>query len=193
MHTLVKFCAKNIAEAMSLPAGGLSAYLLTVLLIWSIMNKTSNRYGEYDMAIHLEKLNNENWLEAANLSVSEKQKEIFPIPNAYWIGISRYEEHTTLYAIMLDENIVGMIGMGYDEDGVSGFINPLMIDKAYQGKHYAKDAMTIAIEILRKEYNAPRINLGHRKENSAAAKLYEKLGFEITGEDEQDYFRTKIL
>ena len=145
------------------------------------------------MNIYLVELDNENWLETANLSVSEKQKEIFPIPNIYWIGISRYEEHTTLYAIMLDDNIVGLIGLGYDEDGVSGFINPLMIDEKYQGHHYAKDAMRIAIDILQDQYNAGEIHLGHRKTNTAAAKLYEQLGFQIVGEDEQDYFRVKVL
>ena len=145
------------------------------------------------MNIYLVELDNENWLETANLSVSEKQKEIFPIPNIYWIGISRYEERTTLYAIMLDDNIVGLIGLGYDEDGVSGFINPLMIDEKYQGHHYAKDAMRIAIDILQDQYNVGEIPLGHRKTNTTAAKLYEQLGFQIVGEDEQDYFRVKDL
>ena len=42
-------------------------------------------------------------------------------------------------------------------------------------------------------YHVTRVNLGHRKFNIAAAGLYEKLGFEIVGEDEQDYFRTKML
>ena len=68
-----------------------------------------------------------------------------------------------------------------------------MIDEKYQGNHYAENAMTIAIDILKKEYGVSKINLGHRKENIAAARLYEKLGFLIVGEDEQDYFRTKAL
>ena len=145
------------------------------------------------MSINLIELNSDNWLETANLSVSEQQKENFPIPNIYWIGISRYEEHTTLYAIMLDDIIVGLIGLGYDEDGVSGFINPLMIDEKYQGNHYAKDAMHIAIDILQNQYDVGEIHLGHRKTNTTAAKLYEQLGFQIVGEDEQDYFRVKVL
>lgn len=145
------------------------------------------------MSIHLAELNNENWLETANLSVSEQQKEVFPIPNIYWIGISRYEEHTTLYAIMLDETIVGLIGLGYDEDGVSGFINPIMIDARYQGNHYGEAAMIIAIDILQRDYGVNKVNLGHRKTNINAEKLYEKLGFKIVCEDEQDHFRTKIL
>ena len=39
--------------------------------------------------ISLKELNVENWLEVANLSVSEEQKKIFQVPNVYWIGISR--------------------------------------------------------------------------------------------------------
>lgn len=33
------------------------------------------------------------------------------------------------------------------------------------------------------------MQLGHRKNNITASKLYEAFGFEIVGEDEQDYFR----
>lgn len=145
------------------------------------------------MKIQLRELNKDNWLKTANLSVSEQQKDIFPIPNIYWLGISRYEEHTTLYAIMFDEIIVGLIGLGYDEDGISGYINPLMIDTKYQGNHYAEQAMAIAIDILKNDYNVTKIHLGYRKTNIVAGKLYEKLGFKVTGEDEQDYFRTKDL
>ena len=143
--------------------------------------------------IQLKKLNADNWREVANLSVSSRQKEIFPIPNVYWIGISRYEEYTTLFSIMLDEKNIGLIGLGYDEDGISGYINPLMIDTKYQGNHYAEQAMAIAIDILKNDYNVTKIHLGHRKTNIVAGKLYEKLGFKVTGEDEQDYFRTKDL
>lgn len=143
--------------------------------------------------VQLIKLNDKNWLEAMKLSVSDKQKDFFPIPNVYWIGISRYEEHTTLYAIMFDEIIVGLVGLGYDEDGITGYINPLMIDEKYQGNGYAKKAMILAIDILKNEYKVSEIHIGHRKVNVAAGKLYEKLGFNIVGEDEQDYFRALII
>ena len=51
----------------------------------------------------------------------------------------------------------------------------------------------IILKFMKKEYGVSKINLGHRKVNIAAARLYEKLGFVIVGEDEQDYFRTKAL
>lgn len=144
------------------------------------------------MNIELKELNNDNWLETANLSVSEKQKEIFPIPNVYWIGVSRYEEHTTLYAIMLGETVIGLLGLGYDEDGVSGFINPIMIDEKYQGNHYAENAMTIAIDILKIEEIGKWIRLDARGNMSSVHAEFnitkEILAFPIRAElGECDY------
>lgn len=139
--------------------------------------------------IVLEELNVDNWLKVMELTVSEEQKDIFPIANVYWVGISRYEEKTTLYAIKNDELYVGMVGIGYDEDGVSGYINPLMIDEKHQGKGYSKEAMILAIEKLKNEYMVSEIHIGHRKNNMKADKLYESLGFTIVDEDEMDYFR----
>ncbi|MGN0329135.1 MAG: GNAT family N-acetyltransferase [Lachnospira sp.] len=139
--------------------------------------------------IEIEELNVNNWLKTTELKVSKEQKDIFPIPNVYWIGISRYEEGTTLYAIKNDDMIVGMVGIGYDEDGVSGYINPLMIDEKHQGKGYSRDAMILAIEKLKNDYGVPEIHIGHRKDNFIAGKLYESLGFTIVDEDEKDYFR----
>ena len=143
--------------------------------------------------VQLEKLDENNWQEVSNLSVSKEQKEIFPIPNVYWIGISRYEEHTTLYAIKNENNNVGLVGIGYDEDGISGYINPLMIDERYQGKGYSKKAVECAIHLLKAEYSVKEIHMGHRKTNVIAGTLYEKFNFKIVGEDEQDYFRCLVL
>jgi len=49
-------------------------------------------------------------LKICELSVSEEQKQLFTIPNVYWIGISRYEEQTELFAIKRDAEYVGLIG-----------------------------------------------------------------------------------
>lgn len=139
--------------------------------------------------IMLEALNKDNWFSICNLSVSESQKIYFPIPNIYWIGISRYEENTELFAIKYKEIYVGLIGGGYDEDRISGYINPLMIDEKFQNQGYAKEAVTLMIKYLSQSLHINKINLGHRKENSTAGKLYKSLGFQIIGEDEIDFFR----
>ncbi len=145
------------------------------------------------MNIVLEPLDVNNWLKVCELSVSEDQKQIFPIPNVYWISISRYEEHSELFAIKKDDIYVGLIGGGYDEDGVSGFINPLMVDAHYQRQGIAAEAIRLIIRYLSDNLKVSKVNIGHRKENEAAGRLYERIGFEITGETEQEYSRTLCL
>ena len=139
--------------------------------------------------VYLEILNENNWLQICDLSVSLEQKDFFPIPNVYWIGISRYEEHTELFAIKYKYEYIGLIGAGYDEDGVSGFINPFMIDEKHQKKGYALSAIRLITEYLIDNLHVIKINISHRKVNVVAGQIYERLGFVIKGEDEINYLR----
>ncbi|MDF2589170.1 MAG: hypothetical protein K0S41_3011 [Anaerocolumna sp.] len=139
--------------------------------------------------LKLEILKEDNWLDVCNLSVSAEQKDFFPIPNLYWIGISRYEEHTELFAIKYQDEYVGLIGGGFDEDGKTGFINPLMIDEKYQKKGYATLATKLMIQYLVDNLHVTKINISHGKVNVMAGQIYENIGFRIYGEDDVDYFR----
>ncbi len=142
------------------------------------------------MNITIEPLDTNNWLKVCELSVSEEQKQVFAIPNVYWIGISRYEEHTELFAIKRGEEYVGLIGGGLDEDGNSGYINPLMIDERYQRQGIAATAMRLMMNDLIRKYHVPCIHINHRKENYAAAQLYEKLGFFVYSETDKEICRS---
>ncbi|MCL2124319.1 MAG: GNAT family N-acetyltransferase [Desulfovibrionaceae bacterium] len=137
----------------------------------------------------LEPLDVNNWLKICALSVSKKQKRYFTVPNVYWIGISRYEEKSELFAVKAGDVYVGLVGGGYDEDGVTGYINPIMIDKKYQGKGYGRQAMLLMIAYLRENLHVTKINIGHRKVNVAAARLYESLGFRIIKDRGNAYYR----
>ena len=143
------------------------------------------------MNIALEPLDVNNWLEICKLSVSEEQKQVFPIANVYWIGISRYEEHTELFAIKQGDNYVGLIGCGYDEDGVTGYINPLMVDAHYQRQGIAAEALRLIMDVLIRKYHVSSIHINHCKENPIAGQLYERLGFEIYCETEKEIRRSR--
>ncbi len=139
--------------------------------------------------VTLEPLDVNNWLKICELSVSEEQKNIFTIPNVYWIGISRYEEKSELFAIKAGDTYVGLVGGGFDEDGITGYINPLMIDQRYQKNGYAKAALLLMIEYLRKNLGVEAININHNKANVVAGAIYESLGFLVYGESENEYLR----
>ena len=122
-----------------------------------------------------------------------RTKSIFSIPNVYWIGISRYEEGTELFAIKADDEYVGLIGGGYDEDGVTGYINPFMIDQRYQKNGYAKSALRLMIEYLRNSLHVDKININHSKANTSVSNLYESLGFFVYNETDDEYQRKMDL
>jgi len=92
-----------------------------------ILKKITFKKGKNIMEkkIILEALNADNWFKICDLSVSDEQKTFFPISNLYWISISRYEEKTELFAIKADAEYVGLVGGGFDEDGITGYINPI--------------------------------------------------------------------
>ena len=143
--------------------------------------------------ISIEPLDVNNWLKGCKLSVSEEQKQVFPITNVYWIGVSRYEEHTELFAIKQGNAYVGLIGCGYDEDGISGYINPLMVDRGYQRQGIAELAMRLIIAHLSEHYKVKDIHIGHRKANTSASMLYQKLRFKIIKETDAGYMRSLKL
>jgi ribosomal protein S18 acetylase RimI-like enzyme len=144
-----------------------------------------------EKTVTIEPLNVDNWLTVCELTISDEQKPHFPIPNLYWIGISRYEEHSELFAIKQGETYVGLIGGGLDEDGVSGYINPLMVDTRFQHQGIGGKALRLMMDKLIRKYQVPCIHINHRKDNHAAARLYEQHGFSVyattENEDKRSY------
>ena len=170
------------------------------------------------MSIAIEPLNANNWLKVCELSITEAQRQIFTVPNVYWIGISRYEEHSELFAVKRggdytggDYNsgdytgtnyadggypggdYVGLVGGGLDEDGISGYINPLMVDERFQRQGYAAEAIHLMIDYLIRKYHVSCIHINHRKDNHTAGRLYERLGFAVYSETENEFCRRYIV
>jgi ribosomal protein S18 acetylase RimI-like enzyme len=142
------------------------------------------------MHIAIEPLHENTWQRICKLSVSDEQKQIFSVPNVYWIGISRYEEHSELFAIKRGDEYVGLIGGGLDEDGTSGYINPLMVDERFQRQGIAAEALHLMMNYLIHKHHVPCIHIGHRKENRTAGRLYERLGFSVYSETENEFRRS---
>ena len=141
------------------------------------------------MNITLELLNENNWYTITQLSVSEEQKEIFPVPNVYWIGSSRYEEKNELYAIKSDDEYVGLIGGGFDSNGVDGLIEPIMIDQHYQGRGIAGQAIELMIKHLGIHLSITKVYIEHGRNNTAMKYILDKLGFKTFDEDDEGFRR----
>ena len=147
--------------------------------------------------LRLEKVTGKNVWELLKLQVSEDQKT-FVADN----DISMIEAYTTIsgngyafpFGIYDGDTPVGFLMIGYDTDDywddapaiAKGNYNlwRLMIDQAYQGNGYGKEAVKLALGYI-KTFPCGAADycwLSYEPENQVAAKLYRSFGFEETGD-----------
>ena len=69
----------------------------------------------------------------------------------------------------------------------------LLIDKAFQGRGYAKAAIAALLERLRQEYPCRRVYLSVYGDNAAAIHLYQQAGFSFNGDYDTKRERVMVL
>ena len=69
----------------------------------------------------------------------------------------------------------------------------LLIDKAFQGRGYAKAAIAALLERLRQEYPCRRVYLSVYGDNAAASHLYQQAGFSFNGDYDTKGERVMVL
>ena len=147
--------------------------------------------------IHLEPINDDNFYAITLLRVSKEQKNFvanntYSLVHAYLNVINN--KPVFPFGIFCDDKPVGFIMIAYDNLSEKVKDNPhcnwficnnymiwrLMIDKKYQGKGYAKEAMNLALDFIRTLPcgKAEYCWLSYDIKNSTARSLYRSFGFE---------------
>ena len=146
--------------------------------------------------IRLEPINDDNFYAVTKLKVSKEQKQFlatnsYSLIHAYLATINGQKAYP--FAILLGDKPVGFIMIGYDILSEKVKDNPicnwyicdnyilwrLMIDKKYQGKGYAKEAIKLALDFIRTFPcgKAKYCWLSYTLENTVAKNLYRSFGF----------------
>ena len=149
------------------------------------------------------------WLSLGNVGLELKVKpeqEGLVAPNSVSIAEAYFWPTGWFRAIYADDTPVGfvMIDDHYlvDEDkwlelrkkGFTGyFLWRFMIDGEHQGKGYGYRAMQLTIEHVKSRPNATKIITSHGTGDGHAGGFYEKLGFEYTGETDQDELVMRLV
>ncbi len=144
------------------------------------------------VAVSLRPITQTNLKECISLKVTDNQKkfvasnvlslaEAFVNPTYHPFGIYDAEAH-----YQANPSMVGFTM--YELTDAVGFILRLMIDEKFQRKGYGRAAMLEVIRRLKLHPEVERIATSHVRENEAAARLYEGLGFvdwehELMGEE----------
>lgn len=135
------------------------------------------------MCICLKPVDENNFLDIFNLNLGEGQDAFVSHPVRSLAQAYVYRTQCQPFGIFKDEKAVGYVMVIYDYDIPEYDIWHMMIDVSQQGKGYGKAALKLVLDYIgQKPFgNASRVALTCHKNNLPALKLYEHMGFELTG------------
>ena len=136
--------------------------------------------------IELRAITEENFIDAFNLKLAPGQESFVSHPIRSLAQAYVYRNQCQPFGIYAAEKMVGYVMVIYDYDIHEYDIWHMMIDKEEQGHGYGREALDQVIKyIMTKPFgDSDRIALTCNKNNSAARKLYESIGFTASGSED---------
>ena len=141
--------------------------------------------GEPSPKVSLREITKETLTEILKLKVAGSQQGLVG-DNANSISQAHFDEKAWFRAVYADETPVGFALLSIDREKPEFYLWRFMIDEAHQGSGHGKRAMEILIEMVRSEPEATEFTLHVMDREDSARSFYESLGFEATGEKEED-------
>ena len=143
--------------------------------------------------IRLETIDPSNW--RLGLKVSDAQKKFVSDRAGLLARAYAYREsRSNAYVIYNDALPVGM-ALYYDCDELNAYdFSQFFIDERYQGNGFGIEAARQILEMMKSDGKYDKVILCYIDGNEAAKTMYEKLGFHLTGEcDEDEIVMEKVL
>lgn len=129
--------------------------------------------------ITLRPINEENFLDAAQLRVSlEQQRFVASAPYILSRAYAYRNQRAVCWGIYEEDTIVGL-AMLHDmkEEPACYHLAELMIDASQQGNGYGQQALKLILDICRRERKFGAVEVCVKKKNFTAIHVYEKAGF----------------
>ena len=148
------------------------------------------------MAVTLKCITEDNFLDAFHLKLRKDQEEFVSHPIRSLAQAYVYRNQCQPFGIYQDEEMVGYVMVIYDYDVPEYDIWHMIIDEARQGRGYGKEALKRVLEYIgTKPFGeSNRVVLTCNQQNIPGLRLYRSLGFQETGNvDEDEIEMVKIL
>lgn len=132
---------------------------------------------------HLEKITEENFVDAFNLKLAPEQERFVSHPIRSLAQAYVYRRQCQPFGIYENDTMVGYVMVIYDYDIPEYDIWHMMIDASHQGLGYGKAALDQVLAYIKTmPFGASdRVALTCNKDNGRAMELYRKKGFAPTG------------
>lgn len=135
--------------------------------------------------LSLREVDGENWRACTAVEVRDDQRD-FVMPVSHYLALCHYGGVWHPLAICVDDEVVGFVMWAVDPSDGSGWVGGLTIDRRHQGHGYGSATVEAAIRYLKEDHGCSSAALSYSPTNARARGLYAALGFEETGELEDD-------
>jgi len=138
--------------------------------------------------ISLRRIDESNFLEAFDLELAEGQERFVSHPVRSLAQAYVYYHQCTPFGIYCGNTMVGYVMVIYDYDLEEYDLWHLMVTKKHQGKGYGTAAIKQCLEYIQTKPFGPanKVVLICHEDNTAAMRLYSRLGFCPTGNVDRD-------
>ncbi|MBO5994681.1 MAG: GNAT family N-acetyltransferase [Firmicutes bacterium] len=138
--------------------------------------------------IRLTEITEDNWLEAAGLSVSDEQKKyVAPAVGIIARGYVYRDCNAKVFVIEDGDTAVGLALVREFTDEPLGYdLQQFMIDRRFQGRGFGSAALKLILDELKKEGRYDHVEVCVKRDDAVAIGLYEKHGFVDSGYIDED-------
>lgn len=134
--------------------------------------------------IRLTEINGNNWRDVASVTPKPSQTQ-FVLPVTHYLCLCHYGDDWHPLAIEANGTIVGHVMWGIDPEEESVWLGGLVIDAKAQGRGVGRAAVLALIDRFTDDGRV-HVALSYSPDNEIARKLYADIGFEETGEMDDD-------
>jgi len=145
-----------------------------------------------DSVVALREITAETVREICRLSVRDGQDE-FVAPNAVSIAEAYFSPEAWFRAIYAGGTPVGFLMLADDPEDKEYYLWRMMVDARYQGMGFGRRAMELLIEHVRTRPGAAELCTSVVQAEGGPQGFYEKLGFRLTGEYDDDQAVMKLV
>lgn len=145
--------------------------------------------------ITLKQIDESNFIDAFHLELAEGQASFVSHPIRSLAQAYVYYRQCTPFGIYAGDTMVGYVMVIYDYDTDEYNLWHLMIDRLHQGQGYGKQAVKACLDYIRQKPFGPgnTVLLTCHEENTAAVSLYKSLGFQETGNRDEEELEMKLI
>jgi diamine N-acetyltransferase len=135
--------------------------------------------------VSIRPVDSKNWRDVAALQVEAHQRNYVADPT-YYLALCCYDGLWHPMAVLAGEKVIGFLMWAVDDEDGSCWLGGIIIDRRWQRRGLGRKAVEATIELLAKEHGYRDFALSYQPGNEAARRAYAAVGFEETGEQEDD-------